>query len=112
MRCYIVDDEKQNIMMITHFIHQTYGLELVVKQTNPLIALEEINSLKPDVVFTDIDMPEMDGITLSGLIQNMSMIVCQWKSANILFGCRFITLNTSMKVYHGNINLMLSSHYV
>lgn len=61
--------------MITHFIHQTYGLELVVKQTNPLIALEEINSLKPDVVFTDIDMPEMDGITLSGLIQNMSRIV-------------------------------------
>jgi len=75
MNCYIVDDEQHNIDMTAQYVGQTAGLILMGSQTNPLLALQEIRAQKPDVVFTDIDMQEMDGITLAGLIDDISRVV-------------------------------------
>ncbi len=62
---YIVDDER---LIINHIVDvmawQENGFEVVGTHTNPITALDEIFALKPHVVFCDLKMPGMDGITL------------------------------------------------
>lgn len=62
---FIVDDEKYGIYDLQETMEwEKYNV--TVKQTfqNPRNALECILSYIPDIVFTDIKMPVMDGITL------------------------------------------------
>src|SRR4051812_28477487 len=40
------------------------GFEIVGECTLPLLAFEQIQLLKPNIVLTDINMPEMSGIEL------------------------------------------------
>ena len=46
-----------------------YGFELVGKAKDGEIALPMIRKTKPDVLITDIKMPFMDGLTLSGIVK-------------------------------------------
>lgn len=75
LKCYVVDDEMHGIINLTHLIKKTEGVELVGSSTNPLIALKEITELKPDVVFTDYNMSEMDGVTLAGHVDSFAQVV-------------------------------------
>jgi two-component system LytT family response regulator len=63
--CYIIDDECHAINILNSYIDQTPGLELVGSNENPVNALQEISALKPDIVFTDIEMPLLTGIEVS-----------------------------------------------
>jgi len=75
MKCYAVDDETHGITMIKGYVNQTPGLLFVGSQTDPYLALEEIKSLQPDIVFTDINMPVMHGIELASMVDHISKIV-------------------------------------
>jgi DNA-binding LytR/AlgR family response regulator len=70
-----VEDMPSSLDLVSGYILRTDDLELAGTATNPLIALEEIKTLKPDVVFTDINMPEMSGIALAGLVDDFAQIV-------------------------------------
>lgn len=64
-RVVIVDDEKWTVKGLSKFIEEEDGrFELIYSSTDPTDALEQICSLHPDVVFTDIRMPEMTGIEM------------------------------------------------
>ena len=61
----IVDDERivrENIRDNINWI--SYGFYPVAEAENGLQALELVNELKPELVVTDIRMPDMDGIEL------------------------------------------------
>jgi len=60
MRILIVDDEIE-ICNIFYDFFTPKGYE-VIKTTSGKEALEKVKSQKPDLVFLDIRMPEMDGI--------------------------------------------------
>lgn len=75
MKCYVIDDEMHGIRMVENFVQRTEGLELIGSQTNPILAVEEIKRLRPGIVFTDIRMPDMNGITLAGMVDHISRIV-------------------------------------
>ncbi len=61
----VLDDEWYNLEEICTLTEQTGLLQVVGRYQNPLVALEEVRALRPQVAFVDIEMPEMDGITLS-----------------------------------------------
>jgi DNA-binding LytR/AlgR family response regulator len=76
MNCYIVDDEAHAVALLKTYIGQTPGLVLCGSSTNPLQALEELRRLKaPDLIFIDVDMPELNGLQLAGLVNADSTIV-------------------------------------
>ncbi len=73
-RVYLVDDERPILESIVAAVEwQENGLELIGQQTNPQKAVEEIFSLSPDVVFCDLKMPGMDGISLVRTCKEMGV---------------------------------------
>lgn len=64
-RILIVDDEKLVIKSLKASIDwQEYGYSVIGEATSGKDALEFINKQKPDLVFTDIRMPEINGLEL------------------------------------------------
>lgn len=62
----IVDDEPTvRHGLQNYFDWSSYGIEVVGEADDGDVALEEVERLKPDLVFTDVKMPNLDGIQLS-----------------------------------------------
>lgn len=84
MRCMIIDDEPVGIRVLKLYIERLPNLELVGTATNPLIGIELIQKEKPDVVFLDIEMEEMNGLDVLDLISDYTSIVfCSAYSASV-----------------------------
>jgi two-component system, LytTR family, response regulator len=70
INCIIVDDEQHAIDILEHYVQQTPYLHLVRSTTNPLEGLNLLATEEVDLVFLDIQMPELTGIdfikTLNG----------------------------------------------
>lgn len=62
--CLIVDDEYDAIDVMEHYVKQTPILQLVKATTNPLEALQVMATQKIDLVFLDIQMPQLSGMDL------------------------------------------------
>ena len=69
IKVLIVDDAIVVRILVGNTLSKDPELELVGKAENGKVALEQIASLKPDVVLLDIEMPEMDGHALTKSIK-------------------------------------------
>jgi len=65
----IVDDEQHAIDILVHYVNQTPYLQLIGSFTNPIEAIKAVTSEKPDLVFLDIQMPELSGVDFVKAIQ-------------------------------------------
>lgn len=61
IRTLVVDDEPLTRERIGSLVRDTVGLELVGEARNGLEALDLITTLAPDLIFIDVEMPELDG---------------------------------------------------
>ena len=61
LRTLVVDDETLARQRIRHLLRRTPDMEVVGECTNGLEAVKAIEDLSPDLVFLDIQMPELDG---------------------------------------------------
>jgi DNA-binding LytR/AlgR family response regulator len=74
--CYVVDDEAGAIALLTEYIGQTPGLELVGSSLNPLTALGELTGANaPDITFIDVDMRQLSGLELAGMVNWYTTVV-------------------------------------
>ena len=73
--CIIVDDEQPAIDVIEHYVKQIPSLELLASFTNPLQALQLLNEKPVDLLFLDIQMPEISGIDLIRAIRGRSKVI-------------------------------------
>ena len=64
MKCIVVDDEPFALDLIKSYVERTPFLSLEGTFTNPFKALEHLRNHKTDLVFLDINMPELSGIQL------------------------------------------------
>lgn len=66
LKVLIVDDEKLIRNLLKMRINwEEFGMEIVGEASGSKEALEMVESLKPDIIFTDVCMPVMSGIELS-----------------------------------------------
>jgi DNA-binding LytR/AlgR family response regulator len=75
IRCLVVDDEQHAIDIITHYISQTSYLELVSSTTNPVEALQTVITQNIDLVFLDVQMPELSGIDFVKAINGKAKVI-------------------------------------
>lgn len=73
--CIIVDDEQHAIDILRHYISKSTQLTLVGNTTKPLEALEMVNNQEVDLIFLDIQMPELSGIDFIKSMKGRSKIV-------------------------------------
>ena len=65
-----VDDEPLALGLVSSFIEQTPFLKLIGKFSSAVEALKAIHAQKIDVLFLDIQMPDLNGIELARVLDN------------------------------------------
>lgn len=75
IKCMIIDDEQPAINVLKKYISQLPDLKLIATETNPLLGIEIIKTEKPELVFLDIQMDEMNGIEVMKIIHNISKVI-------------------------------------
>ena len=64
MNCIVVDDEEISRNIISHFVEQTEGLNLVQVCLDAVEAANVLQKSSIDILFLDIEMPGMTGLEL------------------------------------------------
>ena len=75
LRCIVVDDEPLAVKMLEGFVERTPFLELAGAFNDPVLALSEIRAKVPELVFLDIQMPDLDGMELSRMLPADTRII-------------------------------------
>jgi two-component system LytT family response regulator len=75
MNCLIVDDEPIAVDVIKVHLEKIPFVNIVGQTTSALEAIEIINSNAIDVLFLDIQMPELTGIELLNSLQQQPMVI-------------------------------------
>lgn len=75
IRCIVIDDEPLAVEILASFIRKTPSLELAGSFTDPVLALSAIGEMKPDLVFLDIQMPDLNGLELSKIVPEGTRVV-------------------------------------
>lgn len=60
--CIIIDDEPLGQELIEKYICRISSLNLLAKCENAIDAIERVATLRPNLIFLDVNMPEMTGI--------------------------------------------------
>lgn len=68
LKCIIVDDEPLAISLLEHYVEKIPFLELVFSTENPIHALEYLQKNDSDLIFLDIQMPELTGINFMKIV--------------------------------------------
>lgn len=74
-KCIIIDDDFGAIMVIEKFLNKLIEFEIVGKYTDSLEAYSEIKNIQADLIFLDIEMPNLSGIELIKLISGNKNII-------------------------------------
>jgi DNA-binding LytR/AlgR family response regulator len=71
----VVDDEPLAIRVIESHIEKINNIELVAKCSNAIEALDILKNNKIDLIFLDIQMPELTGLEFLNTLQNPPTII-------------------------------------
>lgn len=75
IKAVIVDDEEFAVIDIRDHLCAFPNIEIIGTYSNGQAGLEGINSLKPDLVFVDIEMPELNGFEMLGRLNYSPVVV-------------------------------------
>ena len=71
MNCIIVDDEVPSIQELSYFINNFSSIKILEKFDDSIKALEYIQRNTIDLIFLDINMPKLDGLALSRVVNTL-----------------------------------------
>jgi two-component system LytT family response regulator len=75
IRCVVVDDKPLAIDVLKHYIAKVPSLSLSLSTVNPLEALNKVLAGEVDLVFLDIQMPELSGLQFMQIVKGKCLVV-------------------------------------
>jgi len=75
LKCLIIDDEELARKLLKTYADKIDYLEVVGLYENPVEALEVIKNKKIDLVFLDIQMPDLKGTTLASMLPDGCRVI-------------------------------------
>ncbi len=75
LNCWIVDDEPLALSLLESYVQRVPFLKLTGKYSNALSAMKHIAGEKVDVIFLDIQMPEVSGMEFARVIGHSTRII-------------------------------------
>jgi two-component system LytT family response regulator len=79
IQAILVDDERLALVKLEFMLNKIPSLHIAASYTDPSQAIQEAPSYHPDVIFIDIEMPEINGLQAAEMLQE----ACP--NANIIF---------------------------
>ena len=73
--CIIVDDEPLAVRLLESYVEKTPDLELMASFTDSINAINAIKTQKPDLIFLDIQMPNIDGMELAHSLPEETRVI-------------------------------------
>ena len=75
IRTIAIDDEPLALQLVSSYIDKTPALELAGVFDNPIDAMEFLEENQVDLIFLDIEMPDLNGIEFARLLENKPKLV-------------------------------------
>ncbi|MBD0851141.1 LytR/AlgR family response regulator transcription factor [Maribacter arenosus] len=75
MKCIIIDDEPLAIEVLESYCQKMGFIEVVGAFTNPLDAISVIKEKKVDLIFCDIEMPQINGLEFIAALENRPLFI-------------------------------------
>jgi two-component system LytT family response regulator len=75
VRAYLVDDEPLALKRLARMLEQTGRVDIVGSSADPAAALEALRKQPCDVLFTDIDMPDLSGFEMLARLDPQPFVV-------------------------------------
>ncbi len=75
IKCLIVDDEELARKLVENYIQRLPHLEVIAKCANPLDAMQVLQKENVDIMFLDIQMPELTGIEFLKTLSQKPLII-------------------------------------
>ncbi|MCO5235333.1 MAG: LytTR family DNA-binding domain-containing protein [Chitinophagaceae bacterium] len=75
LQAIAIDDEPLALEVIKQYCRRQNDIRLLQAFDNAIVGLEYINLHPPDILFVDIDMPDMNGLDLVSRIQSKPIII-------------------------------------
>jgi DNA-binding LytR/AlgR family response regulator len=76
IKAVLIDDEEMALEELKYALSQFSEIRVQKEFTDPLEAIKKLNYYKPDVVFLDIDMPELNGFGAAEAILSKQPNTC------------------------------------
>ncbi len=75
LSCIIVDDEPLAVKLLESFVTKTPDLELLAFFTDSVEAINAVREQRPDLLFLDIQMPDLNGMELARMLPEGTRII-------------------------------------
>lgn len=75
LKCAIVDDEPLALNLLESYVQKTPFLQLAGKYSSAVQAMKDLPEMQADLIFLDIQMPELSGLEFSKMITPHTRIV-------------------------------------
>ena len=75
LSCIIVDDEPLAVKLLESFVAKTPELQLLASFTDSVEAINAVKEQKPDLLFLDIQMPDLNGMELAHMIPPTTRVI-------------------------------------
>ena len=75
LSCIIVDDEPLAVKLLESFVSKTPDLTLLASFTDSVEAINAVKEKKPNLLFLDIQMPDLNGMELAHMIPSETRVI-------------------------------------
>ncbi len=75
IRCIVIDDEPLAVNLISNYINKHEDLQLVGGYHDPIKVLHELDNLNVDLIFLDIQMPQLSGMQFLKIINDKVPVI-------------------------------------
>lgn len=79
IKVMVVDDSAVVRQVLTALLSKESGIDVIAAASDPIFAMDKMNSNWPDVIVLDVEMPRMDGITFLKKIMSIRptpVVIC------------------------------------
>jgi len=73
LNAIVIDDEQYAREELIELLHETKQVQVIQQAENAIEGLQLINKFKPDIIFLDIQMPQITGIEMLSMLNTDTM---------------------------------------
>ena len=75
LSCIIVDDEPLAVRLLESYVNKTPSLKMLGSYTDSVEAINALKEQQPDLLFLDIQMPDLNGMELASMVPAHTRVI-------------------------------------